>query len=341
MSEANLKVSLRYGAKQAFAMWRLVVAVWLVPLVLGVPLVIAVRRGLASMLGPVPMTGAAPGDVGLILMWGLSRIGTLLGVGVVSFLVVAWAWGVLWHAGTTGWLAWSSGRPVRFGEVIGLGVLRWWRYARLALTAIIGTVALVAAVCSPLQLMARAARTHMAETRMVNLQLASLMLAGLLVWIVWASTLRGAWVLADPQRRSAVLAWLEGLAGTLRDPLRSLGCVLAWGISVKLLVVAPLVLGVRLQVFAGTAPGVAAGLVLGLLRAYCVVALFLSFAPISGLVAKAETEDESEVVEDQAVLERPEPEGIERPEPQGPEPEDSDPFIIPNTPLPGTSSDLT
>ncbi|MCG6962911.1 MAG: hypothetical protein LJE95_06525 [Acidobacteria bacterium] len=344
MSKENHTVSVRFGAKKAIEMWRLVAAVWLVPLVLGAPLVLAVRRSLGSMLGPVPMTGAAPGDVGLILMWGLSRIGPWLGVGVVSFLAVLWAWGVMWHAGTTGWIAWSSGRPVRLGEVVGLGVLAWWRYARLALTAIAGTVALVAVVCSPFQLMARAARTHLAETRMVNLQLAALALGGLVVWIVWAATLRGAWVLADPQRRSSALAWLQGLAGTLRDPLRSLGCVLAWGVPVKLLVLAPLMLGFDLRVLAGTFLGLVTGLVLGLLRAYCIVALFLSFAPTSGLLTQPESDEElvvaeePEVDEKPEVIERPEP---ERPEPVVPEPDDSDPFIIPSNPLPGTGSDLT
>jgi len=333
MSEARNRVSLRYGARQAIQMWRLVAAVWLVPMVLGAPVVIAARRALAPMLGPIPMGGAAPGDVGLVLMWGLSRFGALLGIGIVSFLAAMWAWGVLWHAGATGWLAWATGRRLRVGEVVGLGVLRWWRYARLALTAVAGAVVLIAAACLPLQLLARAARRHLAETRMVNLQLASLVLAGLLLWIVWTATLRGAWVLANPQRRSAALAWLEGLTGTLRDPLRSLGCVLAWGVSVKLLVLAPLLLGINVRVFAGTFLGVVTALVLGLVRAYCIVALFLSFAPVSGLIVEAEPDEEPEVTE--------EPQVIERPEPVAPELEDSDPFTVPSTPLPGNGSDPT
>lgn len=284
-------VSPTVGVALARRLWRLVLAVWLVPVALAVPAVMIYQRAVGSSLARLPAdTG---GDAALVLFDGLRKAGPGLGLAIVAALLLHWLWTVVWHAGVTGWLVWSAGRPVRLGEIVGLGLLRFWRYMRLALTAAAGTAVLLAVVCGPLVVLSGAARRQLAEVRMLNLRIAAIVFGGLLLWLCWTATLRGAWLLADPGRRSAALAWASGLADAVRDPLRSLGTVLLWGGLGKLFLLAPLVLGFLFDGLAGTTAGLLLGHLCALLAAGCWVILFLSFAPVSGLLLMDEEDEET------------------------------------------------
>ncbi len=284
-------VSPRFGLAAGLRLWRLVLAVWIVPVFLAMPVLMMVRGSFGRALAAAPETAAGRADVPLVVMQGLHRIGPALGAGVLGLIIGLWAWTVLWHAGTVGWEVWARGRPVRLGEIVGHGLLGWWRYARLSLAALAGLAVLAGVLCGPLLAAALAARRSMAEVRMMNLQLAAVVLGGVVLWICWSATLRGAWELAVPGRRSAALAWVRGLAGTFRQPVRSLGTVFLWATAGKVLTLAPVVFALRLPALRG-APGAALGLVFGLVAAFCWVALFLSFAPVSGMIPEPAGEDE-------------------------------------------------
>jgi len=278
------KVSPLFGLRRALTLWRLVLVVWAVSAAISLLPLFVVRGELARLLGPIPIDGAAPGDGQLVVMWGLSRVGSALGPSILMALVLLAFFTILWHAGATGWQLWRSGESARVGEILGLGLLRWWRYARLALTALAGALLLMPALSAPFFLLAKKAAKDLAETRMVNLQLAGMVMLTLLLWIIWAATLRGAWELAHPRRRSAALAWLHGLAGALRSPFGSLGTVLLWGLAGKLLALTPLVSGLAHRGFGGTPAWFALAVLSHLAAAFCWVALFFSFAPVCSLV---------------------------------------------------------
>lgn len=295
MKSAKQMVSPLWGFAAAARLWRLVLAVWLVPLLLMLPAYLIARSGLAAALGSVPVDRAASADVPLIVIQALSRFGPSLAVAVLVAVPLLWAWMVLWTAGAVGWQVWATGRPVRLGEILGYGMLRWWRYARLSITAFVALLVLVGGACAPFFLAAAAAKKRLQEVRMVNLQLAGLALGGVLLWILWSATVRGAWELARPERRSAALAWWRGLSGTFREPVRSLGTILLWATVGKILTLAPAVLDLRFSALRGSPGGVLLGLVLVLGAAFCWVALLLSFAPVSGLVLPAAEEQEEGV----------------------------------------------
>jgi len=89
--------------------------------------------------------------------------------------------------------------------------------------------------------------------------------------LVWLATLRGAWLLGDPIRRSAVAAWVRGLSSVLRQPLRSILPFLVWAVPGFTLLVLPLIYdGPAATVFL---------LIAWLVSSFCWVALHLSYAP--------------------------------------------------------------
>ena len=97
------------------------------------------------------------------------------------------------------------------------------------------------------------------------------MLTAVVLLGCWLATLRGAWLLGESGRRSAVVAWLRGFGATLRQPIRSLLTLVLWAVPGFALLALPVLV-----------EGPAAGLVLLLAwlgSAFCWVALYLSFAP--------------------------------------------------------------
>jgi hypothetical protein len=93
----------------------------------------------------------------------------------------------------------------------------------------------------------------------------------LIVAVGWLATLRGAWILGESGRRSAVLAWVRGLHVTIRNPIRSVIPVVVWTLPAVVLLALP----------AAVSPPFALPAVLfsWLGAAWCWVALFLSYAP--------------------------------------------------------------
>ncbi|NOZ94194.1 MAG: hypothetical protein GXP47_05565 [Acidobacteria bacterium] len=284
MKQTRAIVSPLFGLRRAAALWRLVLVVWAFTAALSLLPLFIVQGRFAGLLGAIPLSGAAPGDVSLVIMWGLQQVGPALASSIVIALALVTAFTILWHAGATGWQLWRSGEQLRAAEILGMGVIRWWRYARLAMTGLFAIVVLAAALSSPFFMLAKRAAKALLETRMVNLQLAGMAVIALVLWIGWAATLRGAWELAHPRRRSAALAWLEGLLGTLRSPLSSLGTLLLWGALGKVLTLAPLVAGLVYRGFGGTPAWFGLAVVSHLAAAFCWVALFFSFAPVCPLV---------------------------------------------------------
>ncbi len=293
MKVDDITVSPACGARHALRLWRVVLAVWIVPLLLAVPGWMIAQGFLGRILGSVPASASVSADVPLIVMEGLHTAGPALLSWIVVSLLALWAWTVAWHAGVASWGVWGAGRPARLGEIAGYGVMRWWRYARLSLTALAGLVVLGAVVTVPLLAAAHAARLRLAETRMVDLQLIAIALALVVSWFCWTATLRGAWELARPGRRSAAYAWLLGLWGAFRQPIRSLGTVLLWGCAGEVLTVAPVLVKLHVAAMRGTAGGFLLDGLLALLAAFCWVALFLSFAPVAGLMLRRREEANS------------------------------------------------
>ncbi|HHQ49307.1 MAG TPA: hypothetical protein ENK19_10560, partial [Acidobacteria bacterium] len=171
MRQSNTTVSPLFGLRRAAALWRLVLVVWAFTAALSLIPLFVMEGKLAELLGPIPVAGAAPGDVALIVMDAVRRLGPVLGSSVLLSLVLVAAFTILWHAGATGWQLWRSEEPVRAAHILGLGVVRWWRYARLAATALAGMLVLAVALSTPFFVLARRAAKALAETRMVNLQL--------------------------------------------------------------------------------------------------------------------------------------------------------------------------
>jgi len=284
MQPSNSTVSPLYGLRRAAALWRLVLVVWAFTAAFSLLPLFVVQGKLAALLGPVPLDGAAPGDVFIIVMWGLHQVGPVLGPAALIALALVGVFTVLWHAGATGWQLWHAGEPVRAANILGVGVLRWWRYARLAATGLVVIPVLTAGLSAPFFLLAKRAAKALAETRMVNLQLAGMAVAGLVLWIGWSATLRGAWELAHPRRRSAARAWLDGLLGTIRSPLSSLGTLFLLGGLGKALALTPLMTGLMHRGFGGTPAWFGLAVLSHLAAAFCWVALFFSFAPVCPLV---------------------------------------------------------
>ncbi len=295
-SEITMRqVAPAWGFGRALRLWRLVLAAWIVPTVLFSLPLLAVVRMVAPWYGSMPLGGTAPGDAVLVGAWGLGRLGGVVGLLAAVALVLAWSWTILWHAGITGWYGLGGGRPFALGEMVGLGVLRWFRYCRLSLVGLAATGVLAAGLSSPFFVLAKNAKRAMEETRMVNLQLAGGAVMVLVILVCWTAFLRGAWELAAPGRRSAALAWLRGLGGAVTDLPRSAGTVLLWGVFLGGFAFLPLLAGIRFSGLGGT-PGwfVLAG-ISHLLAAFCAVGLFLSFAPVSGLVVEAVPDEEPRV----------------------------------------------
>ena len=101
-------------------------------------------------------------------------------------------------------------------------------------------------------------------------------------------------MLGQSHRRSAVLAWLAGLWETIRQPVRSLATLLVWVAPGLAVVVAPMILGWRFEILRGTIPSAVLGAVAGLVVAFCWVGLFLSFAPVTGLMGSDSRERNAE-----------------------------------------------
>jgi len=280
----------RWGWQQARRLWRLVIAVWVVSWLAIAPALLLLWRIIVPGLAALPAgTGeVADGDVALIILEAGREAWIPSALALLSGLVALWAWSVLWHAGVVSWQLWMGGRRVRLGELLGLGVAAWWRYARLSAAALTVLVVTVAAIAVPLLWAALRALGAMAERRLVVVVVAGMVAVKLVAIVVWLATLHGAWLLGLPERRSAVVAWLHGLQATARRPLANLWVLLVWLVPPLLASAAAPLLGAAFAGLRGGLVLVGIGLLASLLRAFCWVGLFCSFAPVTGLVGVPE-----------------------------------------------------
>lgn len=276
----------RRGWQQVRRLWRLVIALCAVSWLATAPVLLLLRQTVVPELASLP-TGpgeAPPGDVALIVLEAAREAVSPLALAALSGLVALWAWTALWHAGVVAWTLRGIPGPAGLGELLGLGLVRWWRYARLSATAVVALALAAAAIALPLWWGAERAYDAMAERRLLLLIGAGVVALALAAIAVWLATQQGAWLLGLPGRRSAVAAWLRALQAVIRGPLPSLWAWFVWVVPALLVSAAVPLLGAA---FAGLRGGlllVVVGLLASLARGFCWVGLFCSFAPVAGAV---------------------------------------------------------
>ena len=259
------------GIRLALRLWRLVGAVWLVSMAVFLPAQLVVNLAAGATRADLPDRPLPSGDSLLILVELIRPVAGPLALALASGALALLAWSIVWHGGVVRWWQGAGAASVRLAEILGHGIVWWWRYARLAVVAATVTVALLAAIWVPLKPLIRNAGTIGAGGRSGLLLASGLVLTAVVLIICWLATLRGAWLLGESGRRSAVVAWLRGLGATLRQPIRSLWTLALWAVPGFALLVLPVLM-----------EGLAAWLILmpaWLSSAFCWVALYLSFAP--------------------------------------------------------------
>ncbi len=259
------------GLRLALRLHKLVLAAWLVSIAVFLPAQLMVDFATGPARANLPAGGPAPGDGLLILVELLRPIAIPLAIA----LILGWgsliAWSILWHAGTVRWWLGAGAARVRLSEILGHGVVWWWRYSRLAAVAAVAAAATLAAVWLPVTEAVRGGGPETTARRAGLLLLTTVVFSLIALAVYWIAALRGGWLLGESGRRSALLAWLRGLGATLRRPLRSFLPLLVWGVPAFALLVAPLFVSGPLATLALMSAALAA--------AFCWVALYLSYAP--------------------------------------------------------------
>jgi hypothetical protein len=279
--------SLRFGFRRAIELWQVVLTVFLGTVVVFVPVHLVLWATVAGVFGSLPESGLPDGELLLIAIELLRSEWLALALAVLSSVFALWAWTVLWHAGLVRWFVYSGRKDVRLAEILSRGLFGWWRWARLGITSIAVFLVGQTALGFGFKWLGDRADDSLLGFGLVALAVLSLVLTVL----CWLATLRGAWLLGEVHRRSAVLAWLAGLRGTVTQPVRSMLTLVLWvapGLVASLL---PLLAGWQLEVLRDGAPAAVVELVAGLLGAFCWVGLFLSFAPVTGLTEKTTQRD--------------------------------------------------
>lgn len=280
-----------FGLRQLSEMWRVVLAVWLVSTVVFVPARAVVWAAVRETFAALPDGALPDGELLLITVELLRPVWAPLTVAVASGWIALWAWTVLWHAGVVRWRL-VSGRPeVRLAEVLGHGLMGWWRWARLGLTALSVLVMTNAGLWMAFKAARARARDSQNDEWLGFVVAWALTISIAVAVLSWLATLRGSWLLGAGNRRSAVLAWLAGLWGSIRQPLRSLITLVVWGVPAVVATAAPFFLGWKSESLRGTIPSAVIDVAAGLLAAFCLVGLFLSFAPVTGLVRVGSSEN--------------------------------------------------
>jgi hypothetical protein len=284
-SHLSRRPSPRWGLRHAARLWRLVLACWVVSVISFLPAVWVVDGAVSPALENLTDAGVDVPDneVLLIARGAVREVRAPLRLAIFSGAVTLWVWTVLWHAGTVNWTLWASGRRLRLGELLGLGVVSWWRYARLSLLSGMVVIAGGFALLLPWSMAEESSYRAVLEPRLVPLLATGVAFATLL-WVVWAATVRAAWLIGTPERRSVAVAWLLGLAGALRAPFASLGTVALWALPVVFISSVPLFVGVEFPEMRGGWAIPLLGQLAAAVRAFCWVGLFASFAPVTGLV---------------------------------------------------------
>jgi hypothetical protein len=252
------------GFRLAARLHRLVVGVWLAWVAIFTPALVVVEAAAGPHRANLPPGGLGTGEDLLVFFEIMRPVVFPLGVAFVfaGFLLMAWC--VLWHAGVTRWWLDPDTDEARLAQILGHGLPEWWRYVRLTLFALVLQVA--GAVSPWLPLLADV------ETRfLLPLLVFGCVLTIVATILVWVAAFRAGWLLGEPGRRSALLAWVRGLGVAVRQPLRSLLPLLVWAVPGLVLLALPVLYhGPAAVIFFLTA---------WLLAAFCMVALYTSYAP--------------------------------------------------------------
>ncbi len=257
------------GLRLSLRLRKLVGAVWIAGILAGLPLWAVLETAVAETRAHLPPGPLPEGDRELIVLELLQPVAGSIAVTAALAVAAFFAWSVVWHAGTVRWWGGAGAARVRLAEILGHGVVWWWRFARLWLTGIVAAIGASAATWIALGSLMLAVGSGRAA---YGLMAAGLFLTSLIVVVCWLATLRGAWFLGESGRRSALVAWARGLGASLVSPLRSLAPVVSWAVPALALLAMPLLI---------EPPFAFAALLLAWLgAAWCWVALFLSYAPL-------------------------------------------------------------
>ncbi len=302
------KPSLLFGLRLSIRMHRLILAIWIVPIILLTPFRSMISATAGQALRAIPEGFTPPaGDIGLFSAQALLPVIPSLGVTLLSTLILMWFWTVLWHAGLCRQLIWEGETSNSLSRTLGHGIVGWWSYLRLSLWAWLMFLLLFGGIGAGFFALIRSSWEDMNEDRMVVLIPIALGLLILSKIILWAATLRGAWELTAPGRRSSVFAWFRGLRGALAQPLATLLPTLVFGILIAGCLSLPLLLYMMWPQFRTgrliwlVLPG--AGLVAACLQLW----LFAAMAPISpalplgsatGIISKNPSPQPSDMEED-------------------------------------------
>ncbi len=284
-----------FGFRKAVVLWRVVGLVFLVSALVFVPARLVFWTTVGGALAALPDGNLPEGETALILIELLRPIWPSLALAFLSGCFALWAWTVLWHAGLVRWFFYSGRRDVRLAEVLSRGLFGWWRWARLSLTSVV-VLGLVHSMIflGFVELEDRAA--DLADDSRLGIYLETgIVLCLAAAVLCWMAVLRGAWLLGQGHRRSAVLAWSAGLWGTIKQPLRSVLTLLVWVVPGFAAAIGPLILGWRFEILRETIPSTVLGLGGGLITAFCLVALFLSFAPVTGMADQSGEKEQGRV----------------------------------------------
>ncbi len=252
------------GFRLAARLHILVVGVWLVSVVLFIPAQVIVQATAGPTRANMPAGGLNAGEAMIVYFEIMRPMAVPLAAALAFGCLLFTGWWILWHAGTVRWWLDPATDAVRLVKVLGVGLTVWWRYARLALLALVLQVVFATAPWLPFL-------ADIRERFLLPLLIFASVVTVLATTLVWLAFLRGAWLLGEPGRRSAIVAWARGLWAVLRQPVRSLLPFVAFALPGFVLLVLPLIYD---------GPAAAAFLLIAwLVSAFCWVALHLSYAP--------------------------------------------------------------
>jgi hypothetical protein len=256
--------SVATGFRLATRFHRLVAAVWLLSIIVFFPAHAIVQMTAGRMRADLPSRGLDAGE-GLVVFFEIVRpIMVPLAVALFSGCLLVIAWCVLWHAGAVRWWLDPETDDPRLARILGHGLPAWWRFARLALLGLVFQVLGTGAPWLPLL-------ADVEEQFVLPLLIFGCAAALGVTLLIWLAAARGAWLLGEPGRRSALVAWVRGLKAAVRQPLRSLLPVLVWALPGLALLGLPVIYdGPAATVFL---------LAAWLIAALCWVAFFFSYAP--------------------------------------------------------------